>query len=152
MISIQNVNKWYGDFQVLSDCSTQVSKGEVVVVCGPSGSGKSTLIKCVNALEAFQQGDVVVDGTSIADPKTDLPTLRSRVGMVFQHFELFPHLSIVENLTIAQIKVLGRSKAEATEKASNCSTALACWPMPTSTQGNSPAASSSAWPLPAPWP
>ena len=116
MISIQNVNKWYGDFQVLSDCSTQVSKGEVVVVCGPSGSGKSTLIKCVNALEAFQQGDVVVDGTSIADPKTNLPKLRSRVGMVFQHFELFPHLSIVENLTIAQIKVLGRSQAEATEK------------------------------------
>ncbi|MBH2036545.1 MAG: amino acid ABC transporter ATP-binding protein [Pseudomonas sp.] len=116
MISIQNVNKWYGDFQVLSDCSTQVNKGEVVVVCGPSGSGKSTLIKCVNALEAFQQGDVVVDGTSIADPKTDLPKLRSRVGMVFQHFELFPHLSIVENLTIAQIKVLGRSQAEATEK------------------------------------
>ena len=116
MISIQNVNKWYGDFQVLSDCSTQVNKGEVVVVCGPSGSGKSTLIKCVNALEAFQQGDVVVDGTSIADPKTDLPKLRSRVGLVFQHFELFPHLSIVENLTIAQIKVLGRSQAEATEK------------------------------------
>ena len=116
MISIQNVSKWYGDFQVLSDCSTQVSKGEVVVVCGPSGSGKSTLIKCVNALEAFQQGDVVVDGTSLADPKTDLPKLRSRVGMVFQHFELFPHLSIVENLTIAQIKVLGRSQAEATEK------------------------------------
>lgn len=116
MISIQNVNKWYGDFQVLSDCSTQVNKGEVVVVCGPSGSGKSTLIKCVNALEAFQQGDVVVDGTSIADPKTDLPKLRSRVGMVFQHFELFPHLSIVENLTIAQIKVLGRSQADATEK------------------------------------
>ena len=115
MISIQNVNKWYGDFQVLSDCSTQINKGEVVVVCGPSGSGKSTLIKCVNALEAFQQGDVVVDGTSIADPKTDLPTLRSRVGMVFQHFELFPHLSIVENLTIAQIKVLGRSKHEPTE-------------------------------------
>ena len=116
MISIQNVNKWYGDFQVLSDCSTQVNKGEVVVVCGPSGSGKSTLIKCVNALEAFQQGDVVVDGTSIADPKTDLPKLRSRVGMVFQHFELFPHLSIVENLTIAQIKVLGRSQADAAEK------------------------------------
>ena len=116
MISIQNVNKWYGDFQVLSDCSTQVNKGEVVVVCGPSGSGKSTLIKCVNALEAFQQGDVVVDGTSIADPKTDLPKLRSRVGMVFQHFELFPHLSITENLTIGQIKVLGRGKDEARDK------------------------------------
>ena len=91
MISIKNINKWYGDFQVLTDCSTEVKKGEVVVVCGPSGSGKSTLIKCVNALEPFQKGDIVVDGTSIADPKTHLPQLRSRVGMVFQHFELFPH-------------------------------------------------------------
>ncbi|HCF2315693.1 amino acid ABC transporter ATP-binding protein [Pseudomonas aeruginosa] len=116
MISIKNVSKWYGDFQVLTDCSTEVAKDEVVVVCGPSGSGKSTLIKCVNALEPFQKGDIVVDGTSIADPKTNLPKLRSRVGMVFQHFELFPHLSITENLTIAQIKVLGRSKEEATKK------------------------------------
>ena len=116
MISIKNVNKWYGNFQVLTECSTEVKKGEVVVVCGPSGSGKSTLIKCVNALEPFQKGDIVVDGTSIADPKTNLPQLRSRVGMVFQHFELFPHLTITENLTIAQVKVLGRSKAEATEK------------------------------------
>ncbi|WP_137817292.1 amino acid ABC transporter ATP-binding protein [Pseudomonas sp. 2FG] len=116
MISIDSVNKWYGDFQVLTNCTTQVKKGEVVVVCGPSGSGKSTLIKCVNALEPFQKGDIRVDGTSIANPKTDLPELRSRVGMVFQHFELFPHLSITENLTIAQIKVLGRSKDEATEK------------------------------------
>ncbi len=116
MISIKNVNKWYGDFQVLTDCSTEVKKGEVIVVCGPSGSGKSTLIKCVNALEPFQKGDIVVDGTSIADPKTNLPKLRSRVGMVFQHFELFPHLTITENLTIAQIKVLGRSKEEATKK------------------------------------
>ena len=113
MISIKNVNKWYGDFQVLTDCSTEVKKGEVVVVCGPSGSGKSTLIKCVNALEPFQKGDIVVDGTSIADPKTNLPKLRSRVGMVFQHFELFPHLTVTENLTIAQIKVLGRSPDEA---------------------------------------
>ena len=116
MISIQNVNKWYGDFQVLTDCSTEVKKGEVVVVCGPSGSGKSTLIKCVNALEPFQKGDINVDGTSIADKKTNLPKLRSRVGMVFQHFELFPHLTITENLTLAQIKVLGRSKEEATQK------------------------------------
>jgi glutamate/aspartate transport system ATP-binding protein len=116
MISIQNVSKWYGDFQVLTDCTTNIGKGEVVVVCGPSGSGKSTLIKCVNALEPFQKGDIVVDGTSIADPKTNLPKLRSRVGMVFQHFELFPHLSIVDNLTIAQIKVLKRSKEEATKK------------------------------------
>ncbi|MDH4553842.1 amino acid ABC transporter ATP-binding protein [Pseudomonas sp. BN417] len=116
MISIKNVNKWYGDFQVLTNCSTDVSKGEVVVVCGPSGSGKSTLIKCVNALEPFQKGDIVVDGTSIADKATNLPKLRSRVGMVFQHFELFPHLSITENLTIAQTKVLGRGKDEAIDK------------------------------------
>jgi glutamate/aspartate transport system ATP-binding protein len=116
MISIKNVNKWYGDFQVLTNCSTDVSKGEVVVVCGPSGSGKSTLIKCVNALEPFQKGDIVVDGTSIADKATNLPKLRSRVGMVFQHFELFPHLSITENLTIAQTKVLGRGKEEAMDK------------------------------------
>lgn len=116
MISIDNVSKWYGDFQVLTDCSTQVAKGEVVVVCGPSGSGKSTLIKCVNALEPFQKGDITVDGTSIANPRTDLPKLRSRVGMVFQHFELFPHLTITENLTIAQRKVLGRSKEEAMDK------------------------------------
>ncbi|TBU75558.1 amino acid ABC transporter ATP-binding protein [Pseudomonas daroniae] len=116
MISIKNVNKWYGDFQVLTDCTTDVKKGEVVVVCGPSGSGKSTLIKCVNALEPFQKGDITVDGTSIADKKTNLPKLRSRVGMVFQHFELFPHLTITENLTIAQIKVLGRSKEEAKQK------------------------------------
>ncbi|MFV3335130.1 amino acid ABC transporter ATP-binding protein [Pseudomonas sp. NY15437] len=116
MISIDNVSKWYGDFQVLTDCNTRVAKGEVVVVCGPSGSGKSTLIKCVNALEPFQKGDITVDGTSIANPKTDLPKLRSRVGMVFQHFELFPHLTITENLTIAQRKVLGRSKEEAMDK------------------------------------
>jgi len=113
VIDIKNVSKWYGSFQVLTDCTTSVKKGEVVVVCGPSGSGKSTLIKTVNALEPFQQGDIVVDGISIADPKTDLPRLRSRVGMVFQHFELFPHLSVTENLTIAQIKVLGRSKDDA---------------------------------------
>jgi glutamate/aspartate transport system ATP-binding protein len=117
MITINNISKSYGSFQVLTDCSTQVNKGEVIVVCGPSGSGKSTLIKCVNALEPFQQGDIVVDGTSIADPKTDLPKLRSRVGMVFQHFELFPHLSVSENLSIAQIKVLGRGKDQAHDKA-----------------------------------
>jgi glutamate/aspartate transport system ATP-binding protein len=116
VIEIKNVSKWYGSFQVLTDCSTHVSKGEVVVVCGPSGSGKSTLIKTVNALEPFQQGDIVVDGISLADPKTNLPKLRSRVGMVFQHFELFPHLSVTENLTIAQTKVLGRSKDEALQR------------------------------------
>jgi glutamate/aspartate transport system ATP-binding protein len=113
MIDIQNVSKWYGSFQVLTDCTTRINKGEVVVVCGPSGSGKSTLIKTVNALEPFQKGDISVDGTSISDPKTNLPKLRSRVGMVFQHFELFPHLSVTENLTLAQIKVLDRSKDDA---------------------------------------
>lgn len=113
MIEIKNVSKWYGSFQVLTDCSTSIAKGEVVVVCGPSGSGKSTLIKTVNALEPIQKGDIVVDGVSITAPGTDLPKLRSRVGMVFQHFELFPHLSVTENLTLAQIKVLGRSKDEA---------------------------------------
>ena len=113
MIDIKNVSKWYGSFQVLTDCTTTIKKGEVVVVCGPSGSGKSTLIKTVNALEPFQKGDVVVDGISISDPKTNLPKLRSRVGMVFQHFELFPHLSVTENLTLAQIQVLERPKDEA---------------------------------------
>ena len=113
MIDIKAVNKWYGQFQVLTDCSTSISKGDVVVVCGPSGSGKSTLIKCVNGLEPFQQGDIVVNGVSLADPKTDMPKLRSRVGMVFQNFELFPHWSIKQNLTVAQVKVLGRSQAEA---------------------------------------
>jgi glutamate/aspartate transport system ATP-binding protein len=116
MISINHVSKWYGTFQVLSDCTTEVAKGEVVVVCGPSGSGKSTLIKTVNGLEPFQEGEIVVDGRSLRDKQTDLSKLRAKVGMVFQHFELFPHLSIMENLTLAQIKVLGRSRDEAADK------------------------------------
>ena len=116
MISMKNVSKWYGDFQVLTDCSTEVKKGEVVVVCGPSGSGKSTIIKCVNALEPFQKGEVTVDGISVGDPQTDLPKLRARIGMVFQNFELFPHMSVTENLTLAQLKVLGRSAEAAREK------------------------------------
>ena len=115
MIEIKNVSKWYGDFQVLKNCSVNVEKGEVVVVCGPSGSGKSTLIKTVNALEPFQQGEIRINGISVGDPKTDLAKLRSHVGMVFQHFELFPHMSIRDNLALAQIKVLGRDKAEAEE-------------------------------------
>ena len=113
MIELNKVSKWYGKFQVLTDCTTQVKKGEVVVVCGPSGSGKSTLIKTVNALEPFQKGSISVDGIRLEDPKTNLPKLRSRVGMVFQHFELFPHLSVKENLTLGQIKVLGRSQEAA---------------------------------------
>jgi glutamate/aspartate transport system ATP-binding protein len=116
MISLQNVSKWYGQFQVLTDCTTHVDKGEVVVVCGPSGSGKSTLVKCVNALEPFQKGTITVNGISVGDPKTNLPKLRSHVGMVFQHFELFPHLSITDNLTLGQIKVLGRGREEARER------------------------------------
>ena len=113
MIEIKNVSKWYGPVQVLNDCSVSIAKGDVVVVCGPSGSGKSTLIKTVNGLEPFQKGELLVDGVPLHDPRTDLPKLRSRVGMVFQHFELFPHLSVTENLTIAQIKVLGRHPEEA---------------------------------------
>jgi len=116
MIEIRNVSKWYGQFQVLTDCSTSIRKGEVVVVCGPSGSGKSTLIKCVNALEPFQQGEITVDGISVGARGTNLPKLRAHVGMVFQHFELFPHLSIADNLIIGQTKVLGRSRDEATER------------------------------------
>ncbi|MBN8756239.1 MULTISPECIES: amino acid ABC transporter ATP-binding protein [Variovorax] len=116
MIEINDVSKWYGQFAVLTDCSTHVREGEVVVVCGPSGSGKSTLIKTVNALEPIQRGSITVNGIQVCDPKTDLPKLRSRVGMVFQHFELFPHLSVMENLVLAQVQVLKRSHAEAVER------------------------------------
>jgi glutamate/aspartate transport system ATP-binding protein len=116
MIAMDKVSKGYGQFQVLTDCTTKVEKGEVIVVCGPSGSGKSTLVKCVNALEPFQKGTVTVDGISVGDPKTDLPKLRARVGMVFQNFELFPHLKIVDNLTLGQIKVLNRRREEAIER------------------------------------
>ena len=116
MIDIKAISKAYGAIQVLKACTTQVAKGEVVVVCGPSGSGKSTLVKCVNGLEPFQSGDIVLDGISLTDPKTDLPKLRARVGMVFQSFELFPHLRVVENLCLAQEKVLGRTRTEAEAK------------------------------------
>ena len=116
MIELKNVSKWYGQFQVLTDCTTSVAKGDVVVVCGPSGSGKSTLIKTVNGLEPVQKGEITVDGVSVGDPKTNLSKLRARIGMVFQNFELFPHLSIRENLTIGQVKVLGRSVSDATER------------------------------------
>lgn len=115
MIDIKNVSKWYDKFQVLKNCTTSIDKGEVVVICGPSGSGKSTLIKTVNALEPIQQGEIWVNGTSVHAPGTDLPKLRSHVGMVFQHFELFPHLSVVDNLTLAQKRVLGRTTEEARE-------------------------------------
>jgi glutamate/aspartate transport system ATP-binding protein len=116
MITLSKVSKWYKNFQVLKRCSTEVAKGEVVVVCGPSGSGKSTLLKCVNGLEPFQEGTVTVDGISVGDPKTNLPRLRSRIGMVFQHFELFPHLTVMRNLELAQVKVLGRGRQESAER------------------------------------
>ena len=120
MIEIQHVSKWYSEtFQVLKDCTASVEKGEVVVVCGPSGSGKSTLIKTVNGLEPFQEGEIFVNGINVGDSKTNLPKLRTHIGMVFQHFELFPHLSIIDNLTLAQMKVLGRSREEATERGLN---------------------------------
>ena len=116
MIEMKNVSKWYGSFQVLTDCSTSVAKGDVVVVCGPSGSGKSTLIKTVNGLEPFQKGEILVDRISVGDPKTNLSTLRARIGMVFQNFELFPHMSVTQNLTLGQVKVLGRGQDEARER------------------------------------
>ncbi|WP_096777749.1 amino acid ABC transporter ATP-binding protein [Izhakiella australiensis] len=116
MITLKNISKWYGHFQVLTDCSTEVKKGEVVVVCGPSGSGKSTLIKTVNGLEPVQQGSIMVNDTEVTSKKTNLARLRSHVGMVFQHFELFPHLTIIDNLVLAQVKVLKRGKAEARQK------------------------------------
>ena len=116
MITLDHVSKWYQSFQVLKDCSTEVAKGEVVVVCGPSGSGKSTLIKCVNGLEPFQEGSISVAGVPVGDRKTDLPKLRARIGMVFQHFELFPHLTVMANLVLAQVKVLGRGRRESEER------------------------------------
>lgn len=116
MIKLQNISKWYGDFQVLNNCSAAVDKGQVVVVCGPSGSGKSTLIKCVNGLERVQEGQIEVDGKVVTAKKTNLTELRSRIGMVFQHFELYPHMSVLENLCLAQEKVLKRSRDESVER------------------------------------
>ena len=149
MIELKNVSKWYGPVQVLNGCSTQIEKGEVVVVCGPSGSGKSTLIKTINALEPFQQGEIFVDGVAVHDSATDLPKLRSRVGMVFQHFELFPHLSVTENLTIAQQKVLGRSAEEARAHGLKYLERVDLMAHKDKFPGQLRAASSSVWRLPA---
>ncbi len=113
IIQMNHVSKWYGDFQVLANCTTAVDKGEVVVICGPSGSGKSTLIKVINGLEPFQEGTIIFNGTSVGDRTTNLPKLRSQIGMVFQNFELFPHISIMQNIKLAQLKVLGREDDEA---------------------------------------
>ena len=117
MIEIKDVSKWYGSFQVLKDCTMGIAKGEVVVVCGPSGSGKSTLIKCVNGLEPFTKGEITVDGISVGASTTNLPKLRSRIGMVFQNFELFPHMTAADNIALSQQKVLGRDRAAALGKA-----------------------------------
>jgi glutamate/aspartate transport system ATP-binding protein len=116
MIELIDVSKWYGRFQVLTNCSMRIDKGEVVVICGPSGSGKSTLIKCINGLEPFSKGTITVDGISVGDPSTNLPKLRSRIGMVFQNFELFPHMTAGENIVLAQQKVLRRERAAAEAK------------------------------------
>jgi glutamate/aspartate transport system ATP-binding protein len=116
MIELTDVSKWYGRFQVLTNCSMRIDKGEVVVICGPSGSGKSTLIKCINGLEPFSKGTITVDGISVGDPSTNLPKLRSRIGMVFQNFELFPHMTAGENIVLAQQKVLRRERAAAEAK------------------------------------
>ena len=153
MIELKNVSKWYGNFQVLTDCSTNINKGEVVVVCGPSGSGKSTLIKTINALEPFQKGEIFVDGVPVHDPKTNLPKLRSRVGMVFQHFELFPHLSVTENLTIAQIKVLGRNPTDAKTRGLKMLERVGLMAHKDKFPASCRAVSSSAWRLPGrcPW-
>jgi len=117
MIEIKGVSKWYGSFRVLNDNNLSVKRGDVTVVCGPSGSGKSTLIKTINGLERFQKGEIRLDGISVGDPTTNLPKLRSRVGMVFQNFELFPHMSVLRNLMFAQIKVLGRNSTDASKQA-----------------------------------
>ncbi len=119
MIEMRDVSKWYDDFQVLVNCSASVAKGDVVVICGPSGSGKSTLIKCINGLEPFQEGTITVDGVSVGDKKTNLPELRSHIGMVFQNFELFPHMTVLQNIGLAQSKVLGRSEEEAKKRSMN---------------------------------
>jgi glutamate/aspartate transport system ATP-binding protein len=116
MIEIRSVSKWYGDFRVLDECSATVQKGSVAVLCGPSGSGKSTLIRCINRLETFDEGDITVDGLSVAAADTDLSALRSRVGMVFQSFELFPHRTALENINLAQMSVLKRSRGAANER------------------------------------
>ena len=117
MIKFKNVNKWFKELHVLSDINLEVKKGEVVVVCGPSGSGKSTLIRTVNQLEQIQSGEIWVDGVDVASPATDLNKIRAEVGFVFQHFNLYPHLSVLENIVLSPIKVKKQSRAQAEEKA-----------------------------------
>jgi len=117
IIEISELNKWYGDFHALKNINMNVKEGEIIVVCGPSGSGKSTLIRCVNFLEKFQEGKIVVSGIELTDDAQKIRKIRSEVAMVFQHFNLFPHLSIVDNLTLAPIWVHNETKEEARKKA-----------------------------------
>ncbi len=117
MIEIKNVSKWFGDFQVLKDINETIQKGQTMVICGPSGSGKSTLLRCINGLEPYQKGEIIVDGESLSDPKTNLYKLRQKIGMVFQRFELYPHMTVLKNITLAPMKVLKKSKKEAEKKA-----------------------------------
>ena len=117
IIELKNVNKWFDKFQALKDINLEVNQQEKIVICGPSGSGKSTLIRCINRLEEHQDGEIIVDGKEISENTKDLEKIRAEVGMVFQQFNLFPHLSVIENLTLGPIKALGISKKEAMERA-----------------------------------
>ena len=119
IIEINELNKWYGDFQALNNINLNIKEGEIIVVCGPSGSGKSTLIRCVNFLEKFQEGEIIVDGTQLTDDANKIRQVRSEVSMVFQHFNLFPHLTILDNLTLAPIWVHDETKTQSKEKALN---------------------------------
>jgi ABC-type polar amino acid transport system ATPase subunit len=117
MIEIKNVNKWFGDFQVLTDINETIERGQTVVICGPSGSGKSTLLRCINGLEPYQNGEIIVDGVSLSDPKTNLYKLRENIGMVFQRFELYPHMTALQNISLAPMKVRKLAKGKAEKKA-----------------------------------
>ena len=117
IVHMENVDKYYGTFHVLKNINFSVTEGEIVVICGPSGSGKSTLIRCINKLEEIDNGEIIIDGYNLYDKKTNINQVRAETGMVFQHFNLFPHLTILENITIAQRKVKGMSKQDANEAA-----------------------------------
>jgi len=117
MIEIKNISKWFGDFQVLTDINETIERGQTVVICGPSGSGKSTLLRCINGLEPYQKGEIIVDGISLSDFKTNLYKLRENIGMVFQRFELYPHMTALQNISLAPMKVRKWSKQKAREKA-----------------------------------
>jgi len=117
MIEINNVSKWFGDFQVLTAVNETIQRGQTVVICGPSGSGKSTLLRCVNGLEPYQKGEIIVEGVSLSDPKTNKSKLRENIGMVFQRFELYPHMTAIQNISLAPMKVRKLPRAEAEQNA-----------------------------------